>query len=185
MKTPQVLTDFVAACRLAAKEPDARSAIVELMRSLVMDTDSLSAAMPAMDTHDSSPVGTLGGDVTLFEDDSVTIVLVDTLPHVLQPPHDHLMTAIIGMFEGCEQQRFWSRTADGIAPAAGRDLLAGEVLVIGTDGIHAIGTCDDIARGIHVYLGSLSNVARSIFHPETLEDQPPSMALYNDYCRAS
>jgi len=185
MKTPQVLNDFVTACRDAATSPDARSEIAGMMRDLVAEPAELAAAVPSMENHDQSPVGALGGDVTLFEDNTVTIVLVDTLPGVLQPPHDHLMPAIIGMFQGCEQQRFWSRTPDGITPAAGRDLLAGEVLVIGTDGIHAIGTCDDIARGVHVYLGSLSKIDRSIFHPETLEEQPMSIAIYNDFCRAS
>ena len=185
MEMPQALTDFVTACRAAAATPDARSTIAEMMRELVSEPAELAAVVPAMESHESTEAGVLGGDMTLFEDDTVTVVLVDTLPGVLQPPHDHLMPAIIAMFEGCEQHRFWSRTSDGIAPAAGRDLHAGEVLAIGSDGIHAIGTCDNIARGVHVYLGSLSTVGRSIFHPETLAEQPLTLATYNEFCRSA
>ena len=164
--TPR-LDAFVADCRAAAAGPDARQQVVALMKDLVADPSELAGSVPPMASYDSTPSGDrLGGDVVLFEDETVTIVLVDTLPGVLQPPHDHLMTAIIGMFEGCEKQRFFARTANGVTPTPGRDLGPGEVVVIGTDGIHAISTDDELARGVHVYLGSLSTVKRSIFHPE-------------------
>jgi predicted metal-dependent enzyme (double-stranded beta helix superfamily) len=185
MEVPAVLSDFVTMCRSVAIEPDARSQITGLMRELVADSAGLTASVSPMDSYDSSAVGPLGGDVILYEDSTVTVVLVDTLPGVLQPPHDHLMPAVIGMFQGCEQQRFWARTADGVTPATGRDLHAGEVLSIGTEGIHAIGTSDEIARGVHVYLGSLSTIDRSVFHPETLEEQPLTLDLYNEFCRSA
>jgi len=112
-------------------------------------------------------------------------MVLDTLPGVLQPPHDHTMHAIIGVFEGCEDQRFFSRTTDGIAPATGRRLEAGDVMVLGERAVHAISSPQGRqARAIHVYFGNIYDVDRSIFDPESLEEFEMTEARYDEFCRA-
>lgn len=111
-------------------------------------------------------------------------MVLDTLPGVLQPPHDHEMHAVIGVFEGCEDQRFFARTADGIAPAAGRSLETGDVVVLGERTIHAISSPEGRrARAIHVYFGDIYGADRSIFHPDSLEEFEMSETRYDEFCR--
>ena len=116
--------------------------------------------------------------------DELTVMVLDTLPGVLQPPHDHSMNAIIGVFEGCEEQRFYARSDRGVTPAAERTLEAGDVIVLGERAIHAIGSPPGHpARAIHVYLGDIYAVDRSLFHPDTLEVHTYDGDRYDDFCR--
>lgn len=181
---PPVLAEFVEKCRTAAATDEARRTIVGLLNDLVSDPAALAGVVPTTPHDDVTADGlVLGADVMLYEDDTVTVILVDTLPGVVQPPHDHRMTAMIGVFVGCEEQRFFARTSEGITPAPGRQLAAGEVITIGTDGIHAISTPDPLSRAVHVYLGRLATVERSLFDPDTFEERPLSMDLYHSFCR--
>ena len=103
---------------------------------------------------------------TTHRSDDLTIMVLDTLPGVLQPAHDHAMNAFIGVFEGCEEQRFWARTATGVESATGRLLEAGEVVALGERAIHAISAPAGVrARAVHVYLGDIYDVERSVFDP--------------------
>ena len=52
------------------------------------------------------------------------------------------------------------------------------------DAIHAIGAADGAwTRALHVYLGGLSTVRRSIFHPETMAEEPLTLGRYVAWCR--
>lgn len=185
MQMPPVIAEFVAACRAVVDEGDAvRSRLATLVADLVADHDALADAVPAFSHVPTSPRGwQLGGEHVCHRDETLTVMVLDTLPGVAQPPHDHAMTAIIGVFEGCEDQRFWSRTATGIEPAAGRALAAGESVTLGERAIHAISAADRPARAVHVYLGDIYAVDRSIFDPETLVEHPMTDDRYDDFCR--
>ncbi len=185
METPLVMAKFVDACREAAAGNDARERIAALLRELVANPVELASMLEPNEVVDVTPSGlALGGDRVFFEDDSVAVMTVDTLPGVLQPPHDHLINAFIGCFEGCEQQRFFVRGDDGVRAVPGRLLEAGEVLVLGADAIHAISApLHERARAVHVYLGPISTIDRSVFHPETFEESPFETATYHGYCR--
>jgi predicted metal-dependent enzyme (double-stranded beta helix superfamily) len=189
MQAPPVLEEFVATCRAAVAGHNPRAAVHEAMTALFARADELAAAIPpfAPDEVATSPRGfRLGGEHILHRDDELTVMVLDTLPGVVQPPHDHNMFACIGVFEGAEEQRFWSRTGDGVAPAAGRTLEAGDVLVLGSHAIHAISARGDrAARAIHVYLGDIYDVDRSIFNPETLAELPMTTDRYDEFCRAA
>ena len=127
----------------------------------------------------------LGGEHVCHQSDELTVMVLDTLPGVLQPPHDHAMHAIIGVFEGCEEQRFFARGDDGVTPAAGRTLEAGDVIVLGERAIHAISSPPGrAARAIHVYFGDIYAVERSLFDPDSLEPHPYSGERYDEFCRA-
>ena len=81
---------------------------------------------------------------------------------------------------------FFARSNDGIAPAAGRTLEAGDVIVLGEQAIHAISApAARPARAIHVYFGDIYTVDRSLFHPDTLEPIPYDGDRYDELCRAA
>ncbi len=187
METPAVLTAFVDTCRHAVQGDDARATIHAAMTELFADPAAWAAGIPAFTADDiaTGPRGfRLGGETLLHQAADLSVMVLGTLPGVIQPPHDHEMVAMIGVFEGCEEQRFWARTDDGIEPVAGRLLEAGEVMVLGERAIHAISAPEhQDARAIHVYLGNISEVDRSVFDPETLEEHPFESDRYDAFCR--
>jgi len=187
VETPAVLTTFVDTCKQAVQGDDPRATIHTAMQELFADPAALAAVIPAFTADDiaTSLRGfRLGGEALLHQADDLSVMVLGTLPGVIQPPHDHEMVAMIGVFEGCEEQRFWARTDNGIEAVAGRLLEAGEVMVLGERAIHAISAPEhQDARAIHVYLGNISDVDRSVFDPETLEEHPFESDRYDAFCR--
>lgn len=181
---PSELIDFTDACVAAVAGDDPRATLRRLMEDLVAEPETLAAQLEPLGPVDRTPSGLeLGAEATLYEDEKLTVSLLDTYPGVLQPPHDHRMTAIIGVFEGEEDQRLFVRGEGGIRPTAGRTLGSGEVMTLGSQAIHAISAPSGTARAVHVYLGSINTVKRSLFHPETLAETPMESSVYHDYCR--
>jgi len=129
LDTPNTLETFVEACVPLAPSRD-HGEVARLLEELISH-DDFASSMPAFGDQDPSPRGwTLGGEHICHQTDELTVMVLDTLPGVLQPPHDHTMHAVIGVFEGCEDQRFFSRTSNGITSTAGRSLEAGDVIVL-------------------------------------------------------
>ena len=188
METPAILERFAADCQAALDHEDTRGEVHRLIQELVVESDALAAQIPAFtaDEVEASPRGfRLGGEHIVHQSPDLTVMVLDTLPGVEQPPHDHAMPAFIGVFEGCEEQRFWARSSDGIVPTTGRMLEAGDVVAFGTQGIHAISAPDHApARAVHVYLGDIYDVDRSVFHPDTFEELKMTSERYDEFCRA-
>ncbi len=175
-----LLTQFVDECRAAATADDAVVRIVAHLEQLVAQPDALMAAAGPL--PDVLPPA--GLDETLFEDETVTVMLVATPSGVVQPPHDHRMSAIIGVFEGSEVQRFFVKAGAGLKEMRGRSIETGEVLSLGRKTIHAISAAEPgPCRAVHVYLGPLLQIDRSIFDPETGAEEPFSMDRYAEFCR--
>jgi predicted metal-dependent enzyme (double-stranded beta helix superfamily) len=183
MDTPRPLDEFVDHCGRLAPSGD-HDGIAALLRELVSDPAEFGASVPPLAGEPSARGWQLGGEHVCHRSDDLTVMVLDTLPGVAQPPHEHLMNAIIGVFDGCEEQRFFRRTDEGIAPASGRSLEAGEVMVLGERAIHAISAPEGrTARAIHVYLGDIYRVERSLFHPESLAEFAYTADLYDEFCR--
>ena len=189
MQTPPVIEKLVATCQAALDSDSPHQTIHAAMVELFADPTALAAQIPHFtdDDVDTSPRGfRLGGEHIAHQTDDLTVMVLDTLPGVLQPPHDHSMNVVIGVFEGTEEQRFWARTDDGVAPAAGRSLETGDVIPLGARAIHAISApAGQAARAIHVYLGNIYDVERSLFDPTTLEEHPFTGERYDEYCQAN
>lgn len=184
MKTPTALDTFVEACIPLAAAHDHQE-VARRLGELIADHEAFAASVPSFDDPAPSPLGwTLGGEHVCHQTDELTVIVLDTLSGVLQPPHDHAMNAIIGVFEGCEEQRFYTRTASGVVPTTERALEAGDVIVLGEGAIHAIhAPAGRAARAIHVYFGDICAVERSLFDPDSLEARPYSSDGYDELCR--
>ncbi len=189
MQTPPVLEELVATCKAALDDDSPHNTIHAAMRELFVDPVALAAQVPrfAEDEIETSPRGfRLGGEHVAHRDEHLTVMVLDTLPGTIQPPHEHNMNVVIGVFEGAEEQRFWARTENGIAPAAGRTLETGDVMPLGVRGIHAISApAGRPARAIHVYLGDIYSVERSVFDPETLEEHLFTGERYDEFCQVA
>ena len=113
-------------------------------------------ALPPLDSIHAGHSGDLllGRDRTLFEDETATVTIVETEPGHLQPPHDHAMCAVIGVFEGGERNRFYRRTGGRARLATRRVVRPAEVIALRERTVHAISAePGETCRALHVYLG--------------------------------
>lgn len=110
-------------------------------------------------------------DVILFEDTTVSIWHCRFTPGQTVPAHDHQMSAAIGVYRGAERNDFYERAPDGgLRKSSEVEVCAGEVLQIGPSAIHAVGCASsEPSCGLHVYLGQLTTVERSLF--DTQQDK--------------
>lgn len=174
-----LLHQFVADCRAAATTDSAVVDIAQRLEALLTDPEAVADAAGPL----PSPLPDVGLDETLYEDDDLTVMLVTTTPGIDQPPHDHAMAAIIGVFAGCEDQRFFVRLPTGLKAITGRSIETGAVLTLGRKSIHAISAPGpEPSRAVHVYLGRLATQDRSLFHPENFVEEPLTIDRYNEYC---
>ncbi|MEH6631628.1 MAG: hypothetical protein V7776_12405 [Halopseudomonas aestusnigri] len=163
------LDDLLARLKKAAITPDAARAVRAILEETVSAPEAVAIGMPTFTENEA----------ILFEDDTISIWFCRFMPGISVPPHDHQMSATIGIYRGSERNDFYEKdpTKDtnngdlgGIRKSGKAELSPGEVLSIGPSAIHSV-TCisDEPCCGIHVYLGKLSTVDRSLFNTETNE----------------
>jgi predicted metal-dependent enzyme (double-stranded beta helix superfamily) len=115
----------------------------------------------------------LGGIETLHNAPDLTILRVAWTPGIALNPHEHRMWAVIGMYGGQEDNAFYRRAPGGLEPAGGRELPAGDVLVLGDDVIHSVANSRrDFAVALHVYGGDFFSATRSEWDFETYTESP-------------
>ena len=106
----------------------------------------------------------------------LTVLNAIWAPNQFAQPHDHRMSAVIGMYGGREDNMFWRRESDRdirkIEVAGGQALGTGDTMILGRDIIHSVvNPLTKLSGAIHVYDGDLFGVDRSMWNPETLVEQ--------------
>lgn len=139
-------------------------AVRDTMRELVADPNALAAAIgPVVE----------GGITVLHRAPELTVLHIAWTPGMQLNPHEHAMFAVVGMYGGQEDNAFFRRAAGGLEPAGGRELEAGNVLVMGDDTIHAVANPRrEFAVALHVYGGDFFDAVRSEWDPTTFEERP-------------
>lgn len=117
------------------------------------------------------------GVKVLYRAPDLTVLTLAWAPMQVTLPHDHRMSAVIGMYGGREDNTFWRRTKDGskfaIEPAGGEALGTGDVTLLGPDIVHSVvNPLGKISAAIHVYDGPFLTAERSMWAAETLQEQP-------------
>ena len=92
--------DFLADLRSAAVESQAQLAVKEVLDGAI--------ARPG-DLHAGLGEPTKAEIVPLIADDDLAVFKVVWAPGMSVPPHDHLMWAAIGIYEGREDNSFYRR----------------------------------------------------------------------------
>lgn len=146
---------FINDVREIATDGDAPKVLRTYFDTLMEDPDAVRDAFPPE----------LTGDQILFEDDSVSVWRTSFEPGVSVPTHDHQMSAVICVYQGQERNDFFEADPSGGLRRSSEVVLErGSVFSIGPSAIHSV-TCisDEPALGLHVYLGNLTNVERTLF----------------------
>jgi predicted metal-dependent enzyme (double-stranded beta helix superfamily) len=90
-------------------------------------------------------------------------------------PHDHRTWAVIGVYQGQEDNTFFRRVpnASSIEQAGGRSLKERDVLMLGPQGIHKIANPrSETLIALHVYGLNVFEIERSAWDPVTGEERP-------------
>lgn len=156
--------DVVSRCQDALAEHTPVLAVRDILDELVADPAALERAVGAVDR---------GGITALYNASDLTILRVAWTPGMVLYPHEHKMWAAIGMYGGQEDNAFFRRAPEGLTPAGGRELPAGDVLVMGDDVIHSVANSRrELAVALHVYGGDFFTGERSEWDADTFEERP-------------
>jgi predicted metal-dependent enzyme (double-stranded beta helix superfamily) len=158
------VSDIITRCRAALGEHTPMLAVRDVLDELIADPTALERAVGPVE---------LGGITALHNADDLTILRVAWTPGMALNPHEHRMWAVIGMYGGQEDNAFYRRSSRGLEPAGGKELPAGDVLVMGDDVIHSVANSRrEFAVALHVYGGDFFSGARSEWDFDTYEERP-------------
>jgi predicted metal-dependent enzyme (double-stranded beta helix superfamily) len=158
-----VIDDFINDCQLALSENEPRRAVREVLTRAVADA---SAVADSLEHHHA-------GITLLHNTDDLTVLNVVWGPGMQLPPHDHRMWASIGIYAGQEDNGFFRRDGNRITASGGKQMHAGDVLLLGDDAIHSVtNPLRSYTGAIHVYSGNFVTKARSQWDPDTKLEEP-------------
>jgi predicted metal-dependent enzyme (double-stranded beta helix superfamily) len=170
--------NFVKSCQ--GQPP---STVKELLEEALRDPESITQALAAIGSGKNVGAGAMG-DLLIYRSPDLTVLKAAVPAGFRSPPHNHLMWAVIGVYEGQENNFFYRRSGDTLEAAGGRELRASDVLVLGTDAIHAIANpLDRTSFAIHVYGGDLPGAPRRMWNPATLQEEPFEYQRMMTYAR--
>ncbi|HUR16980.1 MAG TPA: hypothetical protein VMZ33_06820 [Candidatus Limnocylindrales bacterium] len=154
---------IVERLKSANQEASAQLAVRDVLHELIA-SNQLDAALPEV---------AQGGITTLYNAPDLTVLRVAWTPGMRLNPHNHLMWAAIGLYGGVEDNAFYRRTPQGLVESGGKEVSAGEVLLLGDDAIHAVANSRrEYAVAMHVYGGDFFGDGRSEWDYETLTEGP-------------
>ena len=158
---------FIVDLRNTLAEPS-RKAMKEVVARAVSDPASLFRQLG---------YPTQGAVQVLHRASDLTVLNVIWTPNQITLPHNHRMSAVIGMYDGREDNMFWRRVPTPvkfqIEAAGGQALGPGDVLVLGRDVIHSVvNPLAKLSCAIHVYDGDFLGAQRSMWNSETLTEEP-------------
>jgi predicted metal-dependent enzyme (double-stranded beta helix superfamily) len=155
-----------------ASESDPRRAAKEVIDRAMREPTAIADAIAP----------TLGGIEVLYHDAALTVINVGWAPGMQIMPHDHRMWAIIGIYAGIEDNRFYRRGSNNeLVETRGRRLATGEAFSLGADTIHSVSNpASRLTAAVHVYGGDFLNEPRSQWGPGDLIERPYDM---NDVTR--
>jgi predicted metal-dependent enzyme (double-stranded beta helix superfamily) len=161
------LDQFIADLRSSLPERSSKT-MKEIVRRAVSDPTSLFRAIGEPDQPCAK---------VLHHAPDLAVLNVAWAPGQITLPHNHLLTAVIGMYGGREDNMFWRRVPNKvkfqIEAAGGQALGSGDVALLGRDIIHSVvNPLDKISGAIHVYDGDFFAVERSMWDAETLAERP-------------
>jgi len=158
------LDSFIVDCQSARQEAEPIGAIRAVLDRALASPGDVAAALPAT-RAELSP---------LLTSSELTIMLATWTPGMQTPVHDHLMSAVIGVYQGQEDNDFYRSAEGGLAATTRRTISVGQTAALGSDTIHRVTNPSShvVAGAIHVYTGDFLATQRSVWTGEPLEQHP-------------
>jgi len=152
--TNPIIDEFVERARTAAASDTSTSAIRELLKGSLSESDAMADAIASLEDD----------EVMVFEDETCSIWTCRYDSDVVLAPHEHCMSVHIAVYRGAEVEVLYKREPGRLKHGGNKLVSAGEVVSLGPDAIHAI-TADGSGQShaIHIYEGPLTEVKRSLF----------------------
>lgn len=155
---------FIEECRSALAESDVHGAVTAIVKKAVSEPAQIMRAL-------GEPQ--LAGVDTIYRAPDLTILNVMWGPHMDLHPHDHRMWAVIGIYTGREDNKFYRRSTEGLIQHGLKELDVKSTIPLGDTIIHSVSNpLDKITGAIHVYGGDFFETPRSEWDPETFEEHP-------------
>jgi predicted metal-dependent enzyme (double-stranded beta helix superfamily) len=155
--------------------------LLDELRQAVANSDLAAVADVVRRTIREKPmISQVGSSQSLHSEPGLTVLHTVVNPGFASPPHNHRTWAVIGVYEGQEDNTFY-RLVDGsrrIEEIGRRNLRQGEVLTLGIEAIHKIanpGSNKLIA--LHVYGKNIFEIERSAWDLATGNERPFKLAL--------
>ncbi|GAC1340484.1 MAG: hypothetical protein NVSMB23_10820 [Myxococcales bacterium] len=158
---------LVADLRKAIQDPVPQLAVREVVaRTMALPADALARALgPAGEAEMKK----------LFRSPELTVLKVVWSPGLAIWPHDHGMWAVIGVYGGLEENRYFRRVPTGLEHAGDKSLNPGDAVVLGDRIIHAVRNPRGVPTAtIHVYGGDFFTAPRSEWDESTGRESPSS-----------
>lgn len=112
----------------------------------------------------------------IYRDDALTMMNIIWPPGIITEPHNHNSWAVIGIYQGREDNLLWAREGDGIKPVGALTLSAGETYAMNRDDIHtAFNPSQSLTGAIHIYEGDFLTTPKREWDPVTHEERPRLM----------
>jgi predicted metal-dependent enzyme (double-stranded beta helix superfamily) len=162
MNTQPTVAEFVEAARQALTAPSSQHAMRALLETVAATLHSRAGRWIE---HD-------GDEMLLSFSRDLTIYHIALSPHVHYPPHEHRIPALIALYHGTETSFSYERSGKTLVRAQRHDYTAPFVASLPADVIHSVVNPGDApSAAIHVYLGDLTTVERSIWNANLREEQ--------------
>lgn len=155
---------FIEACAKAVKE--GQPAVREVVAEAVSDRAGI--------IKDLGEPSSSGIDL-LHRSPELTVINFIWSPYMTLIPHNHNMFAVIGIYNGREDNIFWKRDGEVIEAAGAESLGPGDVATLGRNIIHSVANpLGKFTAAIHVYGGDFfePDEPRSEWDHETLHERP-------------
>ncbi len=159
---------FVQDCREALSEATPQLAVRDVVERAVRQPDKIEDALGVADGWRLTPI---------HNDDDFTILHIVWPPTVDLFPHEHKMWSTVGIYGGVEDNTMYRRVGEGLEVAGHKRGEAGDVLLLGVDGIHSVNNNTRQWTGaLHVYGGDFFANPRLQWDKTTFESRPFELA---------
>ncbi|WP_299351337.1 hypothetical protein [uncultured Shimia sp.] len=140
----------------------------------IKDVRTIVETLVADPERAANTFGDPGEDVILFEDETVSIWYCHFHPGMSVPAHDHQVSGTIGVFRGRERNDFFEADpSGGLRKSSDVFLGPGDTLSFGPSAIHSVSCVSETpCNGLHVYLGPLTTVERTLFDIDKGAEMP-------------
>ena len=160
---------FVEDCIAANRDSDPQAAVLDVLaRAVQRPADALAAIGEPREA----------GINVFHQSDTLTIFSATWTPRMNLMPHDHLMWANIGIYTGREDNIMWRRSSGTIEAFGAKALFEGDTARLSIDAIHSVtNPLGRFTGAIHIYGGDFFETRRSLWNPETLEEEVSDGAI--------